>query len=178
MQDYKDFAAKNGVTLLNEGKCQFCGGDYQGGIKECVDAFNNGLESLINFYDPKNMIYKFLSVDTHTLQHPEIHGRWNNHLHLTRLHLILKHKMNWTYESTSKLSQCLNQYKKTYPDEYLNSPKPLERGISIKEVIEVSTSEQKGKEMIKKWAIDVYTHWEKEHEIVDEIAQNYLLSTH
>jgi hypothetical protein len=90
MQDYKDFAKKNDIKLLDKGNCQFCGASIDGVIAECVDMFTNSLDNVIDFYNPINLIYKILSVDAHTLQHPGIHGRWNNHLHLTRLHLIKK----------------------------------------------------------------------------------------
>ncbi len=175
MQNYIDFANKNGITLLDKGKCQFCGGNVIEGIKECIDTFNNELDSIIDFYNPNNTIYKFLSVDAHTLQHSEIHGRWNNHLHLTRLHLIINYKINWTYESTSKLSRCLNSYKQAHQEEYLISPKPFERGLlTISEVINHSENEDKCKEMIRKWALEVYKNWEKYHKTVEEIAEQFI----
>ncbi len=76
MQDFIDQAHKNGVTLLENGKCQFCGEDYQRGIFECMDNYNNGLE-LLDFNVEENHLFRFLSVDAHALQHPEIHGRWS-----------------------------------------------------------------------------------------------------
>ena len=91
MQDFMDQAAKNGVDLLNKGRCQFCGADYQKGIFDCMENYNSGL-LLFDFNDPKYLLNRFLSVDAHALQHPEIHGRWSNHFHLTRLHLILQKK--------------------------------------------------------------------------------------
>ncbi len=178
MQSYIDFANKNGVVLLEKGKCQFCGANVSDGIKDCVDLFNNKLDASLNFYNPENYIYKFLSVDAHTLQHPEIHGRWNNHLHLTRLHLILKYKINWTYKSSTILSNCLNKYKQTHLDEYLIPPRPLERGsLTITDIINHSQNEQKFKEMIKRWSVEVYTSWNKYHITVEKIAENYIDNT-
>ena len=175
MQSYIDIANKNGIVLIDKGKCQFCGADVSNGVKECVDIFNNKLEPSIDFYNPKNLIYKFLSVDAHTLQHPEIHGRWNNHLHLTRLHLILKHQINWTYKSSTILSKCLDKYKQAHLDEYLIPPKPSERGtLTITDIIKHSKNEKKFKEMIKKWAMEVYKSWNKHHETVEKIAKIYL----
>ncbi|MEE9361156.1 MAG: DUF5946 family protein [Cellulophaga sp.] len=175
MQNYIDFANKNGISLLNKGKCQFCGANVIEGIKECVDTFNKGFVSIIDFYNPNNTIYKFLSVDAHTLQHSEIHGRWNNHLHLTRLHLIFNYETNWTYESTPKLSKCLNKYKQTHLDEYLIPPRPLERGLlTISEIMNQSINEHKCKEMIRKWAQEVYKSWEKHHKTVEKIAEQYI----
>lgn len=175
MQNYTDYANKNGVTLMEEGKCQFCGADVQKGIKDCVELFNQGFDYQIDFSNNNNIIYKFLSVDAHTLQHPEIHGRWNNHLHLTRLHLIFQYKVMWTYESTIKLSKCLKLYKKSHIDEYLIKPKPLERGkLSITDVIQKSNVEDEYKKMIEQWALEVYQSWKKEHELVENIAKLFL----
>ena len=69
MQDFIDQAAKNGVALLDTGICQFCGADYQRGIYECMENYNNGL-LYFNFSDIDNHLYRFLSVDAHALQHP------------------------------------------------------------------------------------------------------------
>ena len=178
MQSYIDFANKNGIVLLEKGKCQFCGADVSAGIKECVDMFNNELDSSLDFYHPDNLIYKFLIVDAHTLQHPEVHGRWNNHLHLSRLHLILNHKINWTYKSSTRLSRCLNKYKQTHLDEYLIPPGPLERGsLTITDIISHSKNEQKLKEMIGRWAMEVYTSWDQYHRTVEKIAEKYINNT-
>ena len=81
MQDYMAIAAKNGITLLANGKCQFCGAHTQRGVHECVELFNVGFQHL-DFSKKENHFYRFLIVDAHTLQHSEIHGRWNNHFHL------------------------------------------------------------------------------------------------
>ncbi|MFZ1806223.1 MAG: DUF5946 family protein, partial [Cyclobacteriaceae bacterium] len=94
MQDYIALAEKNGVVLLDKGKCQFCGAHTQRGIHECLEIFNLGFQD-IDFSNTENHIYRFWIVDAHTLQHPEIHGRWNNHFHLTRLHLIFKYDVQW-----------------------------------------------------------------------------------
>ena len=89
MQDYISFAEKNGVSLLDSGACQFCGAEVQRGVHECLEIFNLGFQQ-IDFSNPENHLYRFFIVDAHTLQHSEIHGRWNNHFHLTRLHLIFE----------------------------------------------------------------------------------------
>lgn len=110
MQDYIDFAAKNGVVLQNTGSCQFCGAETERGVHECLEIFNLGFQQ-IDFSKSPNHLFRFLIVDAHTLQHPEIHGRWNNHFHLTRLHLIFEYRVQWNYALSPKLSDHLNQYK-------------------------------------------------------------------
>ena len=174
MQDYIDLAEKNGVTLFDTGSCQFCGANTQRGIHECLEIFNLGFQK-IDFSNPKNHIYRFFIVDAHTLQHPEIHGRWNNHFHLTRLHLILKYKVSWTYELSPKLSDYLNKYKVNKSDEYLSPPDVLKRGsITTTDVKKKAHNEAKCKEMIQEWAKEVYLAWENARSIVDKIAQEFL----
>ncbi|MDO5977618.1 DUF5946 family protein [Flavivirga spongiicola] len=174
MKDYIDLAEKNGVTLLNNGKCQFCGANTKRGIHECLEIFNLGLLS-IDFSNIENHIYKFLIVDSHTLQHPEIHGRWNNHFHLSRLHLIIKYDVKWTYKLSSKLSDCLNKYKIGKENEYLSPPKILERGkITTTDIIEKLTNEKACKDLIRKWALEVYNEWGTHHSVVDNIAKRFL----
>jgi len=174
MQDYIDLAEKNGVTLLDNGKCQFCGANTQRGIHECLEIFNLGFQD-IDFSNIENHIYRFLIVDAHTLQHPEIHGRWNNHFHLSRLHLIFKYDVKWTYEHSPKLSDYLNKYKVNRQNEYLIPPEKLKRGnITTTNIIENSTNESDCKDLIRKWALDVYDKWSNYHIVVDEIAMGFI----
>ena len=174
MQDYIDLAKKNGVTLLDSGKCQFCGANTHRGIHECLEIFNLGFQ-VIDFSNLENHLYRFLIVDAHTLQHPEIHGRWNNHFHLTRLHLIFKYGIKWTYGLSPKLSDYLNSYKVHKQDEYLIPPEILNRGnITSTDIKEKSVNETECKDLIGKWAIDVYGKWSTNHSIVDNIAKGFL----
>jgi hypothetical protein len=142
MQDFIDQATKNGVILSDKGKCQFCGADYQKGIFDCMENYNNGLEFL-DFNNSEFHLYRFLSVDAHALQHPEIHGRWSNHFHLTRLNLILVKEQKWDYKKSPLLSDYLNEYKLNRPNEFLALPKPMERGnLTAKDLSKVSTADE------------------------------------
>jgi hypothetical protein len=173
MKNFIDQANKNGVTLLDKGSCQFCGANYQRGIFECMDNYNNGLEHL-DFYDSENHLFRFLSVDAHALQHPEIHGRWSNHFHLTRLNLILDKKQTWDYKKSPMLSDYLNAYKLNRPNEFLNIPKPLYRGkITAKDLIKATTADE-CVEQIKKWADEVYQAWTANHSLVSKIADGFI----
>ncbi len=177
MQDFIDQAAKNGVVLIDNGKCQFCGADYQKGIFECMENYNKGLEHL-DFNDSKNHLFRFLSVDSHALQHPEIHGRWSNHFHLTRLHLILVQKQTWDYNKSPRLSDYLNQYKSNNPNELLKTPESLNRGkITAKDLTNSTTAEECA-QMIIRWATEVYHSWNSNHEIVSHIAESFLANIH
>lgn len=173
MQDFIDQANKNGVTLLANGMCQFCGANYQKGIFECMENYNNGLE-LLDFNNWENHVYRFLSVDAHALQHPEIHGRWSNHFHLTRLHLILDKKQTWDYKKSPMLSDFLNTYKMNRPNEFLTVPKPLERGnITAKDLTKVKTKDECIL-LIKNWAKEVYQAWAENHLLVSQIADGFI----
>lgn len=176
MQDFIDQANKNGITLLGKGICQFCGADYQMGIFECMDNYNNGLK-LLDLNNPENHLFRFLSVDAHALQHPEIHGRWSNHFHLTRLNLILDKKQTWDYKKSPMLSDYLNAYKLNRPNEFLTIPKPLERGtITANDLTKVTTTEE-CVELIKKWANKVYQAWVENHSLVSQIAAGFIEKT-
>ncbi|TZF86083.1 hypothetical protein FW774_03215 (plasmid) [Pedobacter sp. BS3] len=173
MQDFIDQATKNGVTLSDKGKCQFCGADYQKGIFDCMDNYNNGLE-LLDFNNSEYHISRFLSVDAHALQHPEIHGRWSNHFHLTRLNLILDKNQHWSYKKSPLLSGYLNEYKLNRQSEFLAVPKPLERGnITAKDLTKATTANE-CVELIRKWANEVYYAWSLNHSLISKIADGFL----
>jgi hypothetical protein len=173
MQDFIDQANKNGVPLIDKGRCQFCGADYQKGIFDCINNYNHGLQ-LLDFNNPEHDISRFLSVDAHALQHPQIHGRWSNHFHLTRLNLILDKKQTWDYKKSPMLSDYLNVYKLNRPSESLSIPKPLERGKTTSKDLIKATTANECVELIKKWADAVYHSWSSSHSIVDQIADGFL----
>ncbi len=172
MKDYFEFAERNGVTLLDDGPCQFCGAQTKRGIHECLEIFNLGFR--LDFSNPENHIYRFQMVDAHALQHPEIHGRWSNHFHLTRLHLIIKYDVQWTYKLSPILSNHLNEYKVKKKNEYLNPQNPFERGaVNSTEILKGLSQEQR-KELIKRWAFEVYHKWSPYHHVVDKLAVDFL----
>lgn len=176
MQDYIEIAEKNGVVLKNTGACQCCGATMTKGIHECVEIFSLGFD-WIDYGLPENHIYRFLSVDAHTLQHPEIHGRWNNHFHLTRLHLIFTHSIEWNYQLSPQLSHVLAPYKEEYPDEKLSPPPLLNRGkITTHTIKNQSTTTESCQVLIETWAKEVYQTWSAYHDTVELIAQRFLKS--
>jgi hypothetical protein len=173
MQDFIDQANKNRVILLNKGRCQFCGADYQKGIFECMENYNNGLQHL-DFNNSEHHISFFLNVDAHALQHTEIHGRWSNHFHLTRLNLMIDKKQSWDYKKSPLLSDYLNNYKQNRPNEFLIGPKPLERGKKTAKDLAKATTADECVELIKKWADEVYHSWNSSHLIVSKIANDFI----
>lgn len=173
MQDFQDQARKNGVELHDTGACQFCGAYYPKGIFDCMANYNAGLEPL-NLNDANHHVSRFLSVDAHALQHPEIHGRWSNHFHLTRLNLILEKKQEWSYSKSPLLSHFLNEYKASRPEEFLLVPEPLQRGKLTAKDLLTATNAEECAELIKKWAEQVYEAWKQNHTLVTNIANGFL----
>lgn len=173
MKDFTDQAIKNGVILLNKGNCQFCGAEYQRGIFECMENFNNGLD-LLDFNNADYHVSKFLRVDAHALQHPEIHGRWNNHFHLTRLNLIRDKKVVWDYNKSPLLSSFLNGYKQNKQDEIFTPPQPFQRGIITVKDLAKATTANECVELINDWANEVYQTWFQYHSVVSQIADDFL----
>lgn len=174
MQDYIDLAAKNGIVLLDSGNCQLCGAPIPGGIHACVALFNMGFEQL-DYSQRGNYRYRFLSVDAHTLQHPEIHGRWNNHFHLTRLHLVFYYGVTWDYSISPLLSSFLNTYKASRTEEYLMPPPIGARGaLNTAIFIDQSRDASACRALVEAWAQGVYQAWETHHGTVDHLARNFL----
>lgn len=174
MQDYIQFAEKNGVALWDEGPCQFCGAATDRGVHECIEIFSLGFENL-DLSRPEHHSYRFFIVDAHALQHPEIHGRWSNHFHLSRLHLIFCHGLQWSYALSPRLSAYLNGYKKHCPDECLTVPPVLQRGaMTSSSVRELAHASEACKQAIRDWAAAVHEAWHESHSVVDGIVGGFL----
>lgn len=176
MQDYISLAQKNGITLLDQGPCQFCGAKTKRGIHECLEIFSFELQG-IDFSSPENHIYRFLIVDAHALQHPEIHGRWSNHFDLCRLNLIFEYQVSWTYAMSPRLSDYLNNYKINKPDELMVAPNLKQRGqITSTDILSQIANENESKNRIKKWALEVYNSWCENHSLIQDISNGFLKS--
>lgn len=174
MQDYIEIAEKNGIELIGIGTCQFCGASTTRGVHECVELFSLGF-NVLDYSKPSNLIYRFLNVDAHTLQHPELHGRWNNHFHLVRLHLVFHYGIKWNYVLSPKLSNYLNKYKVSRPNEFLIAPAVQHRGaITATDVLANSNNEKECQEMVRQWAQEVYASWQVYHELIDQLANEFI----
>lgn len=174
MQNYLDFAAKNGTQLLESGPCQLCGATTVRGVHECLEIFNLGFAS-IDYGKQENHRYRFLSVDAHCLQHPELHGRWSNHFHLLRQHLVFSYQINWSYRLSPVLSDHLNAYKPGRSNEVLEPPPVLYRGtVTSTDVLELAKEEETCKAMVEKWGQSVYSAWQAHHASVNDIARSFV----
>lgn len=171
MKDIIDQATKKGIQLSHYGPCQFCGAPMERGVFECFEkASTVGLPLDRTNHEQLNAL--FLSVDAHALQHPEIHGRWNNHFHLTRSQLIIERNVHWNYSDSTRLSNILNTYKISRPEEVLT--KPAERGeITVAHIWETDRPEEIVRH-IRQWASIVYSTWSRHHALVGRIAAEFL----
>lgn len=173
MKTFVEQAEKNGVELFNTGSCQFCGAALSKGVFECFNIYSHAL-GLVDLGDPKYHTPRFLSVDAHALQHPEVHGRWNNHLHLTRLHLIIDRKFRWDYQKTPMLSSVLNKYKEGKENEYIKPPIVGMRGhVNVAHLKGINSAEELVA-IIDKWALNTYTSYSYYHNLVSVIADKFL----
>ncbi|MBB6107633.1 hypothetical protein SAMN05421821_101449 [Mucilaginibacter lappiensis] len=172
MKTFVEQAEKNGIKLLHSGPCQFCHAPVEAGVYKCFELFSQAL-NLLDLSKPEVYITRFLSVDSHALQHSEVHGRWNNHLHLTRLHLIIERKFIWDYKKTPILSDVLKKYKKNNSNEYLSPPSAGQRGLITISDIQNAKNASELIKIIHEWAISVYQVYAVYHKIVAGIADEF-----
>ncbi|WP_152267954.1 DUF5946 family protein [Agriterribacter humi] len=168
MQNLEDYAKKNGIVLQGEGPCQFCGAPVARGVFECHSNLHH-IAAILDFNDPSCYLTRFLSVDAMALQHCELHGPWNNHIHLARLFLIFEKNIAWDYAKTPLLSNIINQYKKN-KTAFLMPPPLQQRGrITTSDLLNAYNSED-CKEIVKQWAKEVYDSFGMHHSLISSIA--------
>lgn len=173
MKDFIEQAGKNGVTLFNNSNCQFCGAKYTKGVFDCIDDYSKGL-ALLDFNVIEYRYARFLYIDAHALQHPEIHPRWSSHFHLVRLNLIIARKMDWDFKLSPLLNDFLKEYKLRNPNNFLIVPPPHARGNRSAKDLLKSASAKESIGLIDKWANEVYFAWSLNHSIADRIAESFL----
>lgn len=170
MQEWRSQAHKNNLDIKENGKCQLCEAQLTNGISQCVDISNYIAHKLNHDEGVKSMTI-FICVDAHALQHAEIHGRWNNHFHLTRLNLILNENIKWNYKLSPLLSEVVNEYKVSRLEERIVPPMLGKRGqTTVVDVYNTSNDEEYIK-MAYRWAREVYNSFENGHEIVEELSK-------
>ena len=172
MQDFITFARRHGIELYTEGQCQFCGADVTGGVFECHENVFH-LSKVLDFNNPHHYQTRFLSVDAMALQHCELHGSWNNHIHLTRLFLIFENQISWDYSKTPQLSNVINNYKRN-KSESLTPPPLKQRGeITTSDLLETMSADE-AIVKVRQWARDVFYAFGNHHYLVSNIAKMYM----
>lgn len=176
MQDFITYATRHGIELIKIGPCQFCGSNVTGGVVECHENVNH-LAKVLDFNNPNHYESRFLSVDALALQHCELHGPWNNHIHLTRLFLIFENHIIWDYSKTPKLSNVINNYKRG-KSESLTPPPLQQRGeITTSDLLKI-TSPDEAIATVKLWAREVFYAFKNHHGLVSNISKMYLNKYH
>lgn len=169
MQDWREQAQKNNIQIIDFGDCQFCGAPLERGITQCVDI-SSRITHMLNHNDGIKYMTIFMCVDAHALQHCEIHGRWNNHYHLSRLELILKNNISWNYKLSPLLSNVVNEYKDIHSQEIISPPKPKKRGTLTAYAVDNSESEEQYFKLVREWASGVYDLFSEGHDVSRKIA--------
>jgi hypothetical protein len=173
MQEWQEQAFKNNLVILAEGECQLCGAKTNKNLFECVEKTSFLTHKLNHELGIKHMTI-FLCVDAHALQHSEIHGRWNNHFHLTRLNLILLEKIQWSYKFSPILSNVIDSYKIKHSDEIIITPELKRRGLTMITDVERSTSDKGYINLVNKWATDVFESFHSGHKIAQQISDLFI----
>lgn len=170
MPKWVEQAAKNDLEILEDGQCQLCGSDTLHGITECVNTAGKITHKISQEKGIQHMTI-FLCVDAHALQHTLIHGRWNNHFHLTRLHLILQDDVQWNYDLTTVLNEVLDDYKRQHPDEaVIEADAEHQATITVIDV-DASHDEDEYIALVWQWAEQVYASFSESHAIARKLAQ-------
>jgi hypothetical protein len=107
------------------------------------------------------------------LQHCELHGPWNNYIHLTRLFLIFENQIFWDYTKTPQLSNVINNYKKN-KSESLTPPPLQQRGEITTSDLIYTISTDEAIEKVKQWATDVFYAFERHHVLISNVAKMYI----
>jgi len=173
MQDWNEFAQKNGLAIKDTGPCQLCNSEVSKGIIECIDIASQITHKLDHDLGVDKMTI-FLCVDAHALQHSEIHGRWNNHYHLARLHLILKKNIKWNYKLSPLLSEVLDKYKVKNENEVIRNPMIGNRGVITVRTVNDSVGDDQYIRLVWAWADDVFNTFHESHDISDKISDLFL----
>jgi Family of unknown function (DUF5946) len=156
MKSAQEHAARNGLVLVAEGPCPMCGAPTGTGYDGCL-ADSLRLGELLDFSDPAHQLTRFLSVDAMALQHSEVHGRWNNHLHLARLRLVLVDGIVWRYPFTPLLSAAMDSYRHRRPRPVpLAPPPPGRRGALTAHDLADITDAHAATVFTRQWAASVY----------------------
>jgi hypothetical protein len=169
MPKWVEQAAKNDLEILEDGQCQLCGSDTLHGITECVNTAGKITHKISQEKGIQHMTI-FLCVDAHALQHTLIHGRWNNHFHLTRLHLILQDEVQWNYDLTAVLNEVLDDYKRHHPNEAVVDADAHHQATITVIDVDASHDEEEYVELVWQWSEQVYASFSESHTIARKIS--------
>ena len=177
MQQWLEQAVKNNLEIIQDGRCQLCGANTLHGVAECVETAGYITHKISHAKAVESMSL-FLCVDAHALTHTQIHGRWNNHFHLARLHLILVDRIQWEYAYSPLLSEVLDVYKMNRTQEYIHSPDAAYRTKITVLDVDAAQDEKTHIALAWRWAHEVYASYTNGHHIVATLSQQFKDTAH
>lgn len=154
MQDFRQQAIKNGVTVIETGPCQFCGAAVARGVAECLELLGD-LAGRVRQEPGYGELHLF-SVDSHALQHPEVHGRLNNHVHLLSLCLMLERGASAALGSRKPAVEKFLALGREWPA--LDPPPVAARGaLTVEHVARAAVEDRPA--LARRWAEEVWNAW-------------------
>ncbi|HVB99237.1 MAG TPA: DUF5946 family protein [Candidatus Dormibacteraeota bacterium] len=158
MQDFRRRSAGNGATTQNQGPCPFCGAMVEHGAQACLQLLA-GLSERTRAEKPYAQAHLF-SFDAHALQHPELHGPLNNHVHLLSLCLMLERGASAGIGSRQPAVEKFLALGRQWPP--IEAPPAGRRGtLTVKNVFEASVAERP--RLAREWAGEVWKLWQPHH---------------
>lgn len=154
MQTFRQQAAKNRVTLAETGACQFCGAAVERGVEQCLELFAS-LSGLLKREKEYAAAHLF-SVDAHALQHPEIHGKLSNHIHLLSLCLMLERGASSAIGTRKPAVEKFMALGREWP--VLAPPPPGLRGSLTARDVAAAAADERAP-IARRWAEEVWECW-------------------
>jgi hypothetical protein len=154
MQDFRQQAIKNGISIVETGPCQFCGSAVERGVAECIELLGE-LAGRVRHEKAYGEAHLF-SVDAHALQHPEVHGRLNNHVHLLSLCLMLERGASAALGSRKPAVEKFLALGREWPA-LLPPPVGARGALTVEQVGRATAEERPG--LARRWAEDVWNRW-------------------
>jgi hypothetical protein len=103
------------------------------------------------------------TVDSHALQHPEIHGKKNNFFHLLRLGYI------FIYKGESGINKDPKVLKKRINGN-IDIPiliPPVTRGKINVNILEKAENPDEYFKLAQEWALEVWNSWSSYHDVIE-----------
>ncbi len=158
IQNFLRHGARSGPANQDHGPCPFCGATVEGGTEACLTLLA-GLSERARAENAYAQAHRF-SVDAHALQHPELHGPLNNHVHLLSLCLMLERgnaaEIGSRQPAVEKFLALGRQWAP------IEAPPPGRRGtLTVQNVSQAPAAERP--RLAREWAQEVWGIWQPYH---------------
>jgi hypothetical protein len=158
MRLFQKQAVKNLSPSEERSPCPYCGAAIGSGADACLRLVAQLAERARAEKDYAQA--HLLSVDAHALQHPELHGRLSNHVHLLSLSLMLERGANASIDSRKPAVEKFLALGRDWPP--LDPPPAGQRGnLTVRNVLDASPVERPL--LARQWAEEVWQTWRPHH---------------